>query len=258
MAQRKATSWRHSAATAALVAVIGTGIGVAAPAHAADLTLDFDDVGYGFLGAGDGFEYKGLLLTAASGLGDAAPGDLVGAIFDGNDPGMCQRLSCPVDNLTPGYYAGLNDGALIVNALQPAGLRVKSFDASFIGAFERNGYEQFYPPVAGLLEVRGYAADGSYQFERFELAGPYPVGTEFYMAHFETSAGFASQSFANVAFFAYSCNLAGDCDAFKDNSGQFALDNLALVTAPVPEPSSGLMLLGGLGVLAALRRRRSV
>lgn len=227
-------------------------------AHADELTLDFDDLSKGFLGASDSFVHKGMLLTAASGLDDSAPGDLVGAIFDGNDPDMCQSLSCPVDNYSPGYYAGLNDGALIVTATQPAGLHVKSFDASFIGAFNLNGYEQFYPPVAGLLEVRGYAADGSYQWERFELAGPYPVGAEFYMAHFETSAGFASQAFANVSFFAYSCNLAGDCDAFEDNSGQFALDNLALVTAPVPEPSSWLMLLGGLGALTALLRRRSV
>ncbi|MYM68388.1 VPLPA-CTERM sorting domain-containing protein [Pseudoduganella sp. FT55W] len=77
------------------------------------------------------------------------------------------------------------------------------------------------------------------------------------MAHFETSAAFASQNFTSIAFFAYSCDLDGNCAAFNDNSGQFALDNLQLGVSAVPEPSSGLMLLGGLGAIAAVRRRRS-
>jgi len=252
MIQRALLGWRRATLHAALAAAFCTTL----PAHAGDVTLDFDDVGYGFLGAGDSFDYKGLQLTAASGLGDAEPGDLVGAVFDGNDPGMCMRLSCPVDNHTPGYYAGLNDGALVVSG-QNAGLQIKSFDASFIGAFERNGIIQFYPEVAGLLEVRGFAADGSYLSVRFALKGPYPYGTDFYMAHFETSAAFASQTFTSLAFFAYSCDFDGNCAAFHDNAGQFALDNLQLGVSAVPEPSTALMLLGGLGAIAAVRRRRS-
>ena len=254
MTQKVPAIWRRAPLCAALL----TALTMAVPASAADLKLDFDDLDYTFLGAGDSFSYQGLQLTATSGLGDAAPGDLVGGIFDGNDPGMCMGLSCPVDNYSHGYYAGLNDGALAINGGAASGLHVKSFDASFIGAFPRDAYQNYYPAVAGLLEVRGYKADGSYVAERFELAGPYPVGTDFYMAHFDTSAGFASQAFTNVAFFAYSCNLAGECDAFKNNAGQFALDNLALSVSAVPEPATWMTLLAGLGALGVLRRRRSV
>lgn len=251
MAKILSFSWRR----ARICAALATAFCISMPAHADDVTLNFDDVGNGFLGATDSFEHMGLQLTALSGLSDAAPGDLVGAVFDGNDPSMCQRLYCPVDNFTPGYYAGLNDGALAI-AGQNAGLQVKSFDASFIGSFERYSNVHYYPPVAGLLELRGFRADGSYVSEQFALKGPYPAGQNFYMAHYETSAAFASEQFTEIAFFAYSCDLAGDCLAFHDNSGQFALDNLNLSVSAVPEPSTWLMLLGGLGALAAARRRR--
>jgi hypothetical protein len=247
-------SWRLAAGAALAAAAIGA----APPALAGDVTLDFDDLGVGFLGAGDQFGHKGLQLTAYSGLPDGQPGDLVGAIFDGNDPSMCQRLLCPVNNYTPGYYAGLNDGALVIDSGKTSGMHIKSFDASFIGSFERQGWEHYYPDVAGLLELRGYATDGSYVSERFNLNGTGYSGGDFYMDHYETSASFASHAFTEVAIFAYSCNFAGECAAFEDNSGQFALDNLHMEIAAVPEPTSWMMLLGGLGTLAVARRRRSL
>lgn len=253
MTQKMHQAWRRLATGAALAA---TAIGVAPPALAGDVTLDFDDLGVGFLGAGDQFGHKGLQLAAYSNLPDGQPGDLVGAIFDGNDPGMCLGLSCPVNNYTPGYYAGLNDGVLVIDSGKTTGMHIKSFDASFIGSFVRMGYDHYYPDVAGLLEVRGYSADGSYLTERFNLNAPW--GQDFRMDHYETSAGFASHAFTEVAIFAYSCNFAGECAAFVDNSGQFALDNLNMAITAVPEPTSWMMLLGGFGTLAVARRRRSL
>src|SRR5262249_20448382 len=118
------------------------------------------------------------------------------------------------------------------------------------------GYEQYYPDVAGLLEIRGYRADGSFSVERFDLQGA--LGQEFYMNHYETSAGFASQGFTSFSIFAYACNFDGLCSAFENNAGQFALDNVAMQISAVPEPASWLMLLGGFGTVSLLRRRRSV
>jgi len=236
-------------------ALAAAAFGLSPQALADNITLDFDDLGYSFLGAGDSFAHQGLQLSALSGLSDSEPGDLVGAIFDGNDPGMCMRLSCPINNGTAGYYAGLNDGVLLIDSATPGGLYVKSFDASFIGSFPRNGTDT-YPDVAGVLEVRGYSADGSFISEHFSLNGP--SGVDFLMQRYETSAGFASQAFTEIAFFTYGCNFNGDCLAFGDNTGQFALDNISMDVSPVPEPGAWMMLLGGLGTVAVFRRRRAV
>jgi hypothetical protein len=168
---------------------------------------------------------------------------------------MCMRLVCPVNNYTPGYFAGLNDGALVIDSAQPGGLQIKSFDASFIGSFEVQYPYVYYPPVAGLLEIRGYSADGSFISERFQLEGN--RGADFYMQHYETSASFASHSFSEIAIFAYSCNFNGDCVAFDNNAGQFALDNVNMQISAVPEPASWMLLLGGFGTIAAYRRRKA-
>ena len=231
---------------------------LALPASAAGVTLDFNDLDHTFLGVGDRFTYQGLTLTTTSTASEASNGDLAGGIFDGFNPGMCMGLSCPVNNGSHGYYAALNDGALAMSAGASSTVQLSSFDASFIGQLQPAGAPPGYPLVAGLLEVRGYAADGSYMSERLELAGPHPALQEYYMARYEMSAGFASQRFANVSFFALSCNLAGECGTSKDNSGQFAIDNLSLSISPVPEPAAWLSLLAGLGCLHFLRRRRAI
>jgi hypothetical protein len=236
-------------------ALLTAALSLSPHASAGDLTLDFDDLAYTFLGAGDTFEHKGLHFSTVA-APDIDPGSLVGGIFDGNDPSMCERLYCPVNNFTTGYFAGLNDGVLVIDQPAKGGLSIKSFDASFIGSFERQGDLQNYPDVAGLLEIRGYAADGSFISEQFNLEGV--RGQEFYMSHYETSAGFASHNFTEIAFFAYSCDFDGQCVAFENNAGQFALDNVSVNVSAVPEPSTWLMLLAGLGTVSYLRRRRPV
>jgi len=232
-------------------------LSLSSPAFAGDLTLDFDDLEHTFLGAGDSFQHKGLQLTAYSNLDEAQTGDLVGGLFDGRDPALCMALLCPIVNNSPGYYAGLNDGVLVIDSGSAQSLHIKSFDASFIGSFERAGQDHTYPEVAGLLELRGYRADGSFLAEQFRLPGLGYVGSDFHMSHYDTSAAFASQGFTEFAIFGYSCDFSGKCAAFENNAGQFALDNVNMQISAVPEPGSWMMLLGGFGTIAAFRRRRT-
>lgn len=227
----------------------------AAPAALADTVLDFDSFAPTMLGYNQRFKDQGYRLTAYLAGDGNRPDDLAGAIFDGNTNAGCLGLSCPTNNFTPGYYAGLNDGVLLIDSLSGNGVHIHSFDASFIGAHQDNDY----PQTAGLIEVRGFLSDGSYLSRQFDLRGP--LGNEFFMDHYVTDSVFANTAFTEVAFFAYSCDYSSQCVAFGSGQGQFALDNVTTAVtaaAPVPEASSWLLLLSGLSAVSfAARRRRA-
>ncbi len=227
----------------------------AAPAALADTVLDFDDLAPAMLGYGQGFEHKGYRLTPTLPGEDNLPEDLVGGIFPGYNTAACLGMRCPLGAESPAYYAGLNDGALQIEAIGGGGVQVHAFDASFIGAHQ----DIDYPAVAGLIEVRGFLADGSYLSRQYELPGLF--GNDFFMRHYDVDSAFAATTFTQVAVFAYSCGFNGLCSAFSTGQGQFALDNLVTSISAVPEPATLAMLLPGLAVLAAsarsARRRRA-
>jgi hypothetical protein len=75
------------------------------------------------------------------------------------------------------------------------------------------------------------------------------------MQNYTVPEYFASTAFTEIAFFTYGCDYDGNCLAFGSNTGQFALDNIGMEVSAVPEPGTWMMLLGGLGTVAALRRR---
>lgn len=176
----------------------------------------------------------------------AQPGDLVGMVADGGDPGVCVNLMCPAR--AGHYYQGLNDGVLVITADQPdAPFRLQAFDASFIGAVPGAAY----PALAGKLGIYGAYANGTYAYEEYALDGPGAAGFAF--QHYLASPGFAGQSFVELDLLAYACDAGGTCVAFTDGKGQFALDNVAV--AAVPEPAGWTMLVMGLLLMAAICRR---
>jgi len=223
---------------------------VAAPAAVADTVLDFEDLAPTMLGYQQSFEHKGYRLTATLPGEDNLPGDLVGGIFPG-DAASCLGMRCPLGVQSEAYYAGLNDGALVIESLGGTGVQVHAFNASFIGAHD----DLDYPAVAGLLEVRGYLADGSTMSRQYDLPGLF--GNDFFMRPFETDSAFAATTFTQVAIFAYSCGFNGICEAFSTGQGQFGIDNIVTEISAVPEPATWLMLLAGLGAVTTLARRRA-
>lgn len=226
------------------IAVLGAAA-IAAPAQADTITFNG---GAGMLfGSGDTWQEKGYTMVFED-YDPANVGALVGAIVDPTDPGYCVDMACPV-NGDGGYYGAFNDSIVWLMSDTPGALfHLKSIDASFIGLDAALGG---YPIYSGLLRMQGFLADGSYLVQDLLLDGPGSSGFEFgRYAPFDT---FANTGFVQIAMFGFTCDAAGDCNAFSSNRGQFAIDNIVLV----PEPASiALFGLGFAGLAAAARRRR--
>jgi hypothetical protein len=216
-----------------------------APAHAA--LIDFEGYG-GLVGHNEYIVEDGYNVVFYSAAAGAGLGDLVGAFVDGTDAGTCLGGSCPVNN--PGtYYSTLDDSVVDFSRADGGLFSVKSFDASFIGGTAPG---TTYPSTPGYVRIQGWYASGASVTETYALQGP--VNNAFNFNHYNTSAGFGSQRFVEIAFFGFACNSAGSCTAFNTDRGQFGLDNVALV----PEPGSALLVgLGLVGLVGSARRRKA-
>jgi hypothetical protein len=230
-------------------AMLGAAFGAMPAAQASVIDFEGDDLPL-LVGHLESFSTAGVLLTGYS-VDDAAyPGDSVGMIADGSDPGVCANLACPTNNSSH-YYMGLNDGALFIDPGTVGGtFKFSSFNASFIGA----DASAVYPAVAGLVRVQGFYGDQTI-YEDFALVGG-AGGVQF--QSYTTSTAFSSIAFDEVAIFGFTCDSAGSCSAFSTNKGQFGIDNINIgLASAVPEPSAYLMMMLGLaGVGAAARRRK--
>jgi hypothetical protein len=219
--------------------------GMALPLHAE--VLNFEGLQAQAVGYTDVVEHQGFTLKGESAFDDALPGDLVGGIMDGNRAGDCRWLACPM-NPDGTYYAGLNDGVMLMSRQDHQAFSLKSLDASFIGAMQGGST----PELAGVLRIQGIRADNSYALFDIDLLEDHK---QFYFENFSTG-DFGNEQFVSMAFFAFACDYSG-CSAFETNQGQFAIDNLNVTMAPVPEPATYAMLGAGLLALGAMTRRRT-
>lgn len=206
--------------------------------------LNFEDaVDSPFVFAGDHVQIGEFWIES---YGGPFTSDLVGAIIDGSDSGNCVSVSCPVNNKSH-YYAGLDDGYFYFGLNSDGPFKVKSLQASFIGAGQAS-----FPAVSGLLLLQGFNAAGNAVGNSLQLAlaGPNSSGN-FNFANYNTGA-FGNTSVSFVQVLGYACDATGSCNR-SSNLANFAIDNIETV----PEPTSIALLGLGVAGLAFARRRRA-
>ena len=241
---------RLFAAAAALACVGAT--------HATTITFDGLEPspfasGMPFLFDGDEFYQSGFWFDPFSNAETAAPGGFVGAIVDGSDvASTCVSVACPTNNASS-FFASVNDGVLVFGLENGESFTLQGLSASFLGA---SGVPTLSVP--GLLRAQGIRFDtGAAVTTTVQLAGP--TAGQYSFDEYTFDAGFAQTPFEYVYLYGFACDAGGSCSAFSTNRGQFAVDDIRVTVAAIPEPSQWLLMGLGLAALGGLRRaRRSV
>lgn len=176
----------------------------------------------------------------------------VGAILDGRVGSSCDIAACP-QGATGNYLAILNDGGVNFSRADNQAFTLAGFDYSFIapvtglpnmnwGQLQLSGTLSDGQVISTSLAFPGQGSDGNYYFQSASMLG-----------------GFSNHVFTGLTFNACIFNDTGACSNSLDfpafNQGQFALDNINV--SAVPEPSTYMLMLAGLGAIGMLSRRRT-
>ena len=212
------------------------------------------------LADGDSVAQGGYLIRAvdANNAG-ASNGSLVGQLMNGSDASSCLDGACSAGDST-NYLAAVNNGLLAVSG--QGTLTLGSFAAAFLPAAS----VALPATTVAYLAVEANRSDGSYAVGIFNLLGPNASGVTSFASFDAASASIidgtgtlTSGNVESLVFYAYYCGSSTSCSAFNSDRGQFAIDDIGVNVAAVPEPAEWALMAAGLGFvgLKGLRRRRA-
>ncbi len=185
-----------------------------------------------------------------------AGGGLIGQLSNGSDPTSCLNGTCPTGDTT-NFLSVYNDGLAHVGNANGGNVAFSSVSAAYIATpGNASGSTVFFV-------VEGDRADGSYfaKYTALNTTGAFStVGLTGGTTLGGSTGALSDKNFTDLFFWAYYCDgSSGSCNAFTTDKAQFAIDNIALDVAAVPEASTWALMLAGLGAVGAVvRRRRSV
>lgn len=197
-------------------------------------TLDFESAALtGVYFPGESFSLSGFTLTA---LTDAGTVDTAAAL----------GFQAPTGNATQ-FYFNSNNGSLKLVADDGGTFSLDGFKAAFV------------PLDPASAQVTVLMAKGTTQsnaqltaFWSFAPAAPsaYPFSTYNNAAVFSAFTGLTQ-----VEFYACSYVNSQTCTQALNNNGQFAIDDILVTAAPIPEPATALLLALGACALTLNARR---
>ena len=244
----------HARVSPATVFAALASVSVLAPAPALAGVMSFDNLRPDVYASGQTLNTSNYQLQFLADPTTAAGGGIsgVGAILDGSAASSCDIAACP-QGASGNYLAILNDGGVNFSRADHRAFSLAGFDYSFIapvsglpnmqwGQLQLSGTLSNGQVVSTSLAFPGQGSDGNYHFQSASLLG-----------------GFSNYSFTGLTFNACIFNDTGACSNSIDfpafNQGQFALDNINI--SAVPEPSTYMLMLVGLGAIGMLSRRRT-
>lgn len=194
-------------------------------------------------------------------------GGLVGQLSLGSDPTSCLDGTCPTGN-SSNFLSVYDDGLVHVGNLNGGAISFASASVAFLkasgdvvgttGMFmaveadanDANGNSLGFFVAAVPVTGSGSFASVATVAGGTNLSGGQVLGSDGGITSFNDSR------ITDLFFYAYYCDPTGPCSAFKTNKGQFAIDNITVDVAAVPEPSQWLLSLAGLAAVGAVVRRR--